>query len=107
MARITPILEQSNRCPIESSLGAVESIATDTTAATVGRWLDNLSVDPECLVTIQWNDFLTIQTTWAIFVEYWESFCYPSSDDVNIWAEDSNWLLQYHHWEVFEIKRQF
>jgi len=40
---------------------------------------------------------------WSVFCEYWDDFCYPSSDDVNIFLGNGEFFLRWHHYEVFEF----
>ncbi len=52
---------------------------------------------------ISWERKLTIKTTKEIFLKYWTDFLYPSSDDVTIISEKTNWILFYRHFEVANI----
>lgn len=54
-------------------------------------------------VIITWNRTTTLTTTKEIFLKYWDDFCYPSSDDVTIISEDTNWIMFYDHIEVAKI----
>ena len=49
---------------------------------------------------ISWNRSTCLYTTKAIFIKYWDDFCYPSSDDVTIISELTNWVYFYNHIEV-------
>jgi len=49
---------------------------------------------------ISWNRSTCVYTTKEIFIKYWEDFCYPSSDDVTIISELTNWVFFYNHIEV-------
>lgn len=48
-------------------------------------------------VIISWNRRTTLKTTKEIFVKYWDDFCYPSSDNVTIISEATNWIMIYNH----------
>lgn len=52
---------------------------------------------------ISWERKLTLKTTKKIFLKYWTDFLYPSSDDVTIISEKTNWILFYSHYEVANI----
>jgi hypothetical protein len=39
---------------------------------------------------------------WDTFVKYWGDFCYPSSDDVEIFAEGGPLVLRWRYDEIFE-----
>lgn len=54
-------------------------------------------------VIVSWNDSRALLTSWQTFVDYWDDFCYPSSDDVTIWAPGSRWTLNYRHSESFDF----
>ena len=66
------------------------------------KWLRLLPVALSEEVIVRWNASTAIRTTWEVFTEYWDDFCYPSSDDVEVFPQSSEWLLLYHHWEEFE-----
>ncbi len=52
---------------------------------------------------ISWQRKLTLKTTKEIFLKYWTDFLYPSSDDVTIISEKTNWILFYRHFEIANI----
>lgn len=54
-------------------------------------------------VIVTWNRTTTLKTTKEIFIKYWDDFCYPSSDDVTIISEETNWVMFYRHFEVANI----
>ncbi len=54
-------------------------------------------------VIITWNRTTTLRTTKEIFLKYWDDFCYPSSDDVTIISEKTNWIMFYNHIEVAKV----
>lgn len=56
---------------------------------------------PKCDVVINWQPDCSVITNTALFIRYWDDFCYLSSDDVSIWPEDQSWVLHYHHSNVF------
>lgn len=49
---------------------------------------------------ISWNRSTCIYTTKEIFIKFWDDFCYPSSDDITIISELTNWVYFYNHIEV-------
>lgn len=69
----------------------------------VGNWLLNCEADRALLVTVSWDRAWAVRTPWGIFVEWWDDFCYPSSDDVCIAPENGQWLLSFHHEEQFSF----
>ena len=105
MARILPVDSPTLRVA-DPLFGSPEVIATESLEPDAVRlWLTKRRISPESCVYVRWNVELAIQTEWSIFCEYWDDFCYPSSDDVEIWPVAPGWLLQYRHWEVFEFRR--
>ncbi|WP_107037520.1 hypothetical protein [Brumimicrobium mesophilum] len=54
-------------------------------------------------VLITWNRGTTLKTTKELFLKYWDDFCYPSSDDVTIISEETNWVMFYNHVEMAKI----
>ncbi|AUC80733.1 hypothetical protein [Lacinutrix sp. Bg11-31] len=54
-------------------------------------------------ILINWHRNITLKTTKEIFLKYWTDFLYPSSDDVTIISEKTNWIIFYRHFEVANI----
>ena len=54
-------------------------------------------------VIITWNRRMSLKTTKKIFIKYWDDFLYPSSDDVTIISQKTNWIIFYRHFEVANI----
>lgn len=69
------------------------------------RWLLELPAVPAEKIVINWGLRSAVQTTWEIFARFWDDFCYPSSDDVEIYPPSGDWILLYHHRELFEWGR--
>lgn len=70
----------------------------------LGRdWLRVQWPDLTTAVVVSWGHQWALRTTWEVFTTYWDDFCYPSSDDVLVWAESETWALFYHHEERFEF----
>lgn len=57
--------------------------------------------DEEIIIT--WHRNITQKTTKKIFIKYWTDFLYPSSDDVTLISEKTNWVMFYRHFEVANI----
>ncbi|TDO20946.1 hypothetical protein [Pedobacter duraquae] len=51
-------------------------------------------------IFISWSRSTCLYTTKDIFIKYWDDFCYPSSDDITIISELTNWVYFYNHIEV-------
>ena len=71
----------------------------------VVKWLRfNLPNKPN-QIAIFWEPAMAVLTNRNLFVNHWDNFCYPSSDDVFVWPLNVSWLLHYHHEEVFLLKK--
>lgn len=69
----------------------------------VSRWLRHVQPDLHTRVYVSWSLDLAVETRWDIFTEYWDDFCYPSSDDVTVVPASGTWQLSYHHYEQFDF----
>jgi hypothetical protein len=113
MAQITPV-SQAIAPPGVTARGELEQPLFDAihrASADVPRdegttWLRQLPVALSEQVIVRWDTLTAVRTTWEIFTAYWDDFCYPSSDDVEVFPESGGWLLLYHHWEEFEWGRR-
>lgn len=54
-------------------------------------------------VIVSWGQ-LAVLLPWQVFCDFWDDFCYPSSDDTVIVPLDRKWVLQYSHGELFEFR---
>lgn len=54
-------------------------------------------------VFIVWDSETAVITTWNSFINYWDDFCYASSDDVFIFPSSFSLILAYRHFEQFEF----
>lgn len=62
-----------------------------------------LGIAPGEQVSVVWDRKTAISLPWEAFVAYWDDFCYPSSDDVFVFPENSQRLLAWSHDAVFEF----
>jgi hypothetical protein len=90
----------STAAPAESAT-VVSRSASDS--VDVRHWLRSVQPDSQARVYISWNRDWAVETSWHIFTEYWDDFCYPSSDDVTVVPTGGTWQLVYHHYEQFEF----
>ena len=79
-----------------------ESMVIDTSGErkVIIEWLNKLNCKEEP-VFISWNKDIAAKVPWHLFVDRWDDFCYPSSDDVDIVPMSGNWHLRYRHFEQF------
>jgi hypothetical protein len=64
-------------------------------------WLLNKFSGRDHEIIVSWDHSTAVQTTWAVFCDYCDDFCYPSSDDVTVFSPSINWVLFYQHGERF------
>ena len=65
------------------------------------KWLASLPL-PVGRVVVVWSMDTALSLPWEVFVTYWSDFCYPSSDDVDVFIEGGAVVLRWHHDEIFE-----
>lgn len=66
------------------------------------RWLKELNVESNW-VTISWDRETALTLRWTKFCDYWDDFCYPSSDDADLFLENGLHFMRWNHFEVFEV----
>jgi hypothetical protein len=106
LARIRP-LSSSKAAQVHQSSsrphsGAADCFSTEDETS-VRTWLRRVQPDLLATVFVSWSADLAVETSWDIFTEYWDDFCYPSSDDVTVVPVAGSWRLIYHHYEQFEF----
>lgn len=74
--------------------------------ARVSEWLMACHNNTDTTVFLSWQPNTAVSTTWGIFAQYWSEFCYPASDDLNVWSEAHSWVLLYHHEELLQFGRR-
>ncbi len=77
-----------------SRFAAVNEVATR-------QWLMQLDISSP-RVTVVWRADLALSMPWTTFCQYWDDFCYPSSDNADIFLECGRLFLRWRHFEVFE-----
>lgn len=70
----------------------------------VSAWLRQQRPSSAEEVFVCWSGDTALRVRWSTFVERWDDFCYPSSDDVAVLPCGGSWMLMYHHWEEFEFR---
>ncbi|MFT5706379.1 MAG: hypothetical protein ACI9ES_000658 [Oceanospirillaceae bacterium] len=80
--------------------GATRFDSTDGPEPT-RQWLKKLNVSTQ-KITILWDEETALTLPWPVFCEYWDRFCFPSSDDADMFLEDGQFFLRWNHYEVFE-----
>ena|SRR5688500_5955972 len=69
-------------------------------------WLVTNILKLEEPIIASWFPQDAVVTTAANFCDYWDDFCYPSSDDVRILFVSGEWILFYSQEEAFFFGQQ-
>ncbi len=56
-------------------------------------------------IVVSWSSDIALVTRWDTFLDHWDAFCYPSSDDVTVMPLRGGWALCYYHDELMEFSR--
>ena len=72
----------------------------------VQNWLFSLPINSSDEIIISWDNETAVLTDWEVFSEYWDGFCYPTSDEVAIWSPSNKWVLLYEHSEYFTFSER-
>jgi hypothetical protein len=84
---------------------ALSICADDDAAESVREHLRALSIANNTEILVSWSRRAAVLTVWQTFVEYWDDFCYPSSDDVTVWPPSGEWVLCYRHYQHIDFGR--
>jgi len=95
---LTFVSEETDFSPSNNFFTKIEYIDTENNNG-VRNWLKKKL--PNCQIVVNWQPDSSVLTNTGVFIEYWDDFCYPSSDDVSIWPEDESWILHYWHEDKF------
>ncbi|MFK8004397.1 MAG: hypothetical protein AB8H86_32825 [Polyangiales bacterium] len=90
--------ESKDGRPADSLYANIESLNVEQ--GDVGtEWLQRRIGHEGSPIIVCWNAFWAVETDARLFAQYWDSFCYPSSDDVAIFPLHCEWLVTYWHEE--------
>jgi hypothetical protein len=79
--------------------------AADPKPTEVSRQLKSLEPANELSTLVSWHPAEAVVVDWRVFVDYWNTFCYPASDDITIAPLNEMWILEWHHDEYFLFAR--
>jgi len=111
LARIRPLSLRSAEDAGKAALArrpdasGIRIFAPAEQAELVANALATLPIARDEVVLVSWDSRTAAETTWTVFRRHWDSFCYPGSDDVTIWAPSSAWTLAYEHSGFFVFHR--
>ncbi len=74
-------------------------ILDDPHSSDACSWLGRRLPESRTPVVVSWDGQTAVLTDSDLFIARWDSFCYPSSDDVGIWPLDGLWMVSYWHEE--------
>lgn len=83
----------------------IEKIKTDIDSKIViTNWLVQQMKDvSDQNIIASWDKEIAVLVPKNTFIEYWDDFCYPSSDDVSITPLGGSWMLYYFHEQEFQF----
>jgi hypothetical protein len=68
----------------------------------IKEWLCQRGLAPDKKVFLSWDKENAMTIPWKLLTEYFDSFYYPSSDDLTVIDQSLNWaLLFYHQDEIY------
>jgi hypothetical protein len=71
------------------------------------NWINEQLPKEEGIVIVSWVSFgldVAAVVQRDLFVKRWDDFCYPLSDDIDIWTPGLSFVLRYSRDEVFYFK---
>jgi len=90
----------ANSKSVDISIGLTRFSASNDQLTS--QWLKEIKLPPQ-RVTILWDRDTALTLPWSTYCEFWGDFCYPSSDDTDIFLENGECFLRWNHYEVFEL----
>jgi hypothetical protein len=75
--------------------GADEGVVRD--------WLDSFPIPADEAVVVSWDTHTAVTAPFAVVTRHWSDFFYPSSDDAAVIPPHGEWMLTWHHEEIFEF----
>jgi hypothetical protein len=110
LERVRP-LSPSAALRVESSIGGSYADGTDFAVTfrsddppgDVRQRLRDLPPEVSDRVLVAWDARTALVTDWGVFVEAWDDFCYPASDDVRVVPLTHRWALWYRRYEVIQF----
>ena len=75
------------------TLGPRAMSCSPSSVEEAAQWLASLATPAERVILV-WGPSTALSLPWNVFVTYWSDFCYPSSDDVDVFAEGGPLFLR-------------
>ncbi len=74
-------------------------------SSTIVNWLTKYIL-VDIFIFLSCNSSTAIRIPTSLFIQRFDDFCYPSSDDIFIYPESGKWILEYHHHDMFTWMEQ-
>ena len=96
-------VELNGRClSIVESTKVACATNTDRGSKKISEWLASLGINGS--LHLSYDEKTALVTPAELFIEYWDDFLYPSTDNVFITTDDGSWILQFFHYERLEFR---
>jgi hypothetical protein len=92
------LLNKDAFTPSKDKFHKIENIQA-TQFKEVQNWLRSKITVNE--IILSWDSNTAISVNTDLFIEKWDDFCYPSSDDIVISLKTKNSIILYQHSEIF------
>tara|TARA_R110002072_G_scaffold302301_1_gene484650 strand:+ start:54 stop:569 length:516 start_codon:yes stop_codon:yes gene_type:complete len=66
----------------------------------IKKWLYQRAIPFDKKVYLSWDGQNGMITKWKFVVKYWDSFYYPSSDDLTVFDQSLEWAVLFAHYDV-------
>jgi hypothetical protein len=98
------ICQQSARMPLPPSQpGDRLLVGAGTNRLVVSQWLQDRVPEYEAEVLLLWDQDTGALVARRLFIDRWDDFWYPSSDDLGVLGTVGEWQLEMYHQGMFEF----
>ena len=112
LSKLSPLAADAARAVHEKGSLAIELATVASTyhfstshEADTREWLRSITWYGATWVYVCWDEAIGMSLPWSVFIQYWEDFCYLSSDDALIFSDGEAEILRWNHDGSFEIFR--
>jgi hypothetical protein len=78
-------------------------VKADTDRLVVSHWLQERVPEDEAEILLLWDQDTGALVPRRLFIDRWDAFWYPSSDDLGVVGNAGEWQLEMYHHGVFEF----
>jgi hypothetical protein len=102
--RAATVCEQVVRVPLVPARPDDRLVVTkQTDRQLVSQWLERRVREEEIDVILVWDQQTAALVGRGLFIDRWDDFWYPSSDDLSVLGADGRWRIEMHHDGTFEF----